>query len=174
MLNSEFHILLDDPEEDNFIDTFISEVSASKPLTPALRPAIKDYPQNFVMELALGLETEDALCVRYDFTPEEYALLLSNKTFQSDLANWKQRMADEGLSFKLKARVQAESYLMDIDGIIHDPSTSNETKLAAISRVVSWGGLDQKATQESSSSKPSITINITRFSDSKTEAIEIN
>lgn len=141
---------------------------------PAARPPLKEYPQNFVMELALGLESPDALCIRYDITLHEYSQLTSNPTFQTDLNNWRSRMADEGLSFKLKARVQAESYLADIDDIITSQSTSPETKLAAISRVVQWGGLESKGDNSSGSNKPSVTINITRFSDNTKEAIEIN
>lgn len=133
-----------------------------------------NYSQHFVMELALGLETPDTLCIRYDITPYEYACLLANPVFQSDLNNWKQKMVDEGLSFKLKARVQAESYLEELDQIVHDPDTSKETKLAAISRVVGWAGLEQSKNSTEGSSKPSITINITRFSDNRQEAIEIN
>ena len=137
--------------------------------------AIKDYPQNFVMELALGLDSADTLCIRYDYTPHEFAQLQDNPTFKKDLLDWKQRMADEGLSFKFKARVQAEAYLHDIDQIIADPTTSKETKLAAISRVVEWGGLSAKTngSDATASGKSSITINIARFSDPEPTTIEI-
>ena len=155
------------------LDDFLEDLS--EPLEPTLpvRPNITDYSQHFIMELALGLETPDALCIRYDITPSEYALLLANPIFQTDLAHWKQKMVDEGLSFKLKARVQAESYLEQIDDIITSPNTSQETKLAAISRVVGWAGLEQSKTTSETSNKPTVTINITRFSDNSKEAIEI-
>lgn len=139
-----------------------------------LSQAVTNYSQHFVMELALGLESPDSLCIRYDITPYEYACLLANPVFQSDLNSWKQRMVDEGLSFKLKARVQAEAYLEEIDNLVNDPDTSKETKLAAISRVVAWGGLEQSKNSTEGSSKPSITINIAPYAaHSSKNVIEI-
>lgn len=164
------HIL--DPENREFLlDEYLDELATPPP--PSVRPNITNYSQHFIMELALGLESPDALCIRYDITPSEYSLLLANPVFQTDLTHWKSKMVDEGLSFKLKARIQAESYLEEIDELISDPTTSKETKLAAISRIVSWAGLEQSKTTSEAGSKPSVTINITRFSDNTQEAIEI-
>ena len=165
--------MLDNENLEFRLDEYLEDLATPEAAALPVRPSITNYSQHFVMELALGLESPDALCIRYDVTPSEYALLLSNPIFQTDLAHWKQKMVDEGLSFKLKARVQAESYLTEIDELIADPSTSKETKLAAISRIVSWAGLEQSKTTTESSNKPSVTINITRFSDNRSEAIEI-
>ena len=178
MINEEFFIDLESENEPEFDYDSLVTLSSERALLP--RPPLKEYSQNFIMEIALGLETPESLCVRYDITPLEYLQLSANQTFITDLAHWRQRMADEGLSFKLKARVQAEEYLQEIDNIVTDPTTSKETKLAAISRVVQWGGLDTKPS-DTGNAKPSITINITRFSDPdlnsnsvKPETIEIN
>lgn len=169
MLNEEFQIdLLDEPNE---LDTLLASVAAPSPPAPAKKP--RDYPQNFCMELALGLEDEDALCIRYDISPYEYACLKENHAFQKDLSAWRSRMAEDGLSFKLKARVQAESYLQEIDTIITSIDTSPETKLNAITRCVEWAGLGPKQ-QESKGSGTSVTINITRFSEDSPNTIKIN
>jgi hypothetical protein len=138
MLNEEF-----------MVEDYLEELA-----TPAAPPQVqrkpKDYPQNFCMELALGLEDEDALCIRYNITPYEYECLKENHAFQKDLSSWRSRVAEEGLSFKLKARVQSEMYLQEIDNIVYDPSTSPETKLNAITRCVEWAGLGPKQQVQSS------------------------
>lgn len=165
MLNEEF--IIDLPE--NELDAILASVATPPPAT-IKRP--RDYPQNFCMELALGLEDEEVLCIRYDLTPYEYECLKENHAFQKDLASWRSRMAEDGLSFKLKARVQAESYLQEIDSIITSIDTSAETKLNAITRCVEWAGLGPKQ-QDGKNSGTSVTINITRFSEDSPKTIEI-
>ena len=61
-------------------------------------------------------------------------------------------VVNEGITFRLKAKLQAETYLQNVDELIHDPDTSPAVRLDAIKSVVKWAQYegDDKAATDSS------------------------
>lgn len=95
------------------------------------------------LDLSLG-EDSATLCQRYDLTPSQLQSLLLTPAFQKDVDRHRQDILDNGLSFRLKAKIMAEEYLKEIDNLVHDPEASPAVRLDAIKSIVKWSGNEPK------------------------------
>ena len=62
--------------------------------------------------------------------------------FRMAVAGHRNELADNGITFKTKARMQSEMYLEDVNDIILNADTPPSVKLNAIQSVVRWAGLE--------------------------------
>ncbi|MCA8836196.1 MAG: hypothetical protein K8953_14030 [Proteobacteria bacterium] len=86
---------------------------------------------------------DDAIREAYKFkTKQEYTRVLTSDVFRAQVEVFKNEIYENGLSFKMKARMIAEEALQHVQNIITDPSSSGVLKLAAIKQAASWGGLN--------------------------------
>jgi hypothetical protein len=121
---------------------------------------VAPWPPQFTFDLALGLEDLDVLLDRYALTPLEYEVMQMSSGFRRELSDHMREIKENGVSFKHKARVQAEAYLEEVHVIVTDSDVSASTRLDAIKSVVRWAGLEPK---EDTSAK-----------DNATNAFQIN
>ena len=102
-----------------------------------------DWPPRLAFDLALGEEL-DTLVTRYDLTHSQLHSLLLTPAFQKEVDKHKLDISENGVSFRLKAKLQAEDYLRDLDAIVHDPETPPAVRLDAIKSAVKWAGYEPK------------------------------
>jgi len=69
------------------------------------------FDTRLAFELALRLEPAQEVFERYGVAPSDALALLDNPTFQKALRDYHQQITDEGVSFRMKARLQAEDLL---------------------------------------------------------------
>lgn len=151
------------------IDQFLSgiefdDASALPPsLIPTLVPARIDSPApwnaRLPFDVALG-DTEDAICDRYNITPHELEHFFLIPAFRREVADHQRHIREEGVTFRQKAKVQAEMYLEVLDTIVNDPEISPATRLDAIKSVVKWGDLEPKVDKAAQSGLPQFNIQI--------------
>jgi hypothetical protein len=67
---------------------------------------------------------------------------------------------EKGLTFKLKARAQAEELLTTSYLLIHDPAVSPAVKADLIKSTVKWAGLEPKNTEVSDGAGGGVKITI--------------
>jgi hypothetical protein len=80
---------------------------------------------------------------------------------------------DKGLTFKLKARAQAEELLTTSWLLIHDPAVSPAVKADLIKSTVKWAGLEPKDTTVTDGGTGGVKITINLGADPKdTRTIE--
>ena len=113
-----------------------------------------------VFDVALGLEGHETVLQRHGVTPEEWDHINAHPLFQRQVAEQAREMGETGVSFRSKARVQAEMYLVQLDQMIHSPSTDQKVKLEAIRSVVKWGGLEPQPSKEEGNSTPQVNVQI--------------
>ena len=113
------------------------------PSDEGLKSNTAPWPSRLSFDLAMG-DSAEAVMERYAIGPSQMQYLFLNPAFQLELQNHKERILAEGISFKTKAKLQAEDYLTDIDELIHDPETSPAVRLDAIKSVVTWAGYGEK------------------------------
>ena len=109
---------------------------------------LTEWHPRLPLDLSLG-EDSATLCQRYDITPTQLQSLLLTPAFQKDIDRHRQDILDNGLSFRLKAKIQAEEYLKEIDNLVHDPEASPAVRLDAIKSVVKWAGYEPKESSTS-------------------------
>jgi hypothetical protein len=127
---------------------------------PALRPeAPAPWHPRLPFDIALN-EEPDILCTRYNITKIQLDELYFVPSFRREVADHQVSIRENGVTFKQKARVQAEMYLEVLDDIVNDSTVSAATKLDAIKSVVKWGDLEPKETKGANVNAPQFNIQI--------------
>lgn len=116
-------------------------------------------------ELALilegGGETVQDLLTRNNITPLQFAEFGKDKLFEKTVQDYREEIRTKGLTFRAKARVQAEELLKTSWILIHSIDTPAAVKADLIKHTVKWADLEPKNnTVESSTGGVSITINL--------------
>ncbi len=127
------------------------------PAAEGYRPA---WHPKMVLELALGVEEPDDVLARYGVNEAEWRAIEPNPAFRRELAEMSRQVQEEGLSFKAKARIQAESYLMDLDAMVADRETPPSVRLEAIKSAVRWGELEPKKEKDGDGTGTTFAIQI--------------
>lgn len=84
-------------------------------------PADIGYPPTLPIEIALRTAPLKEICEAYGITREEWLALKDHPVFIADLSEAVDMVKKEGMSFKLKARMQSEELLKTSWKMIHAP-----------------------------------------------------
>lgn len=91
--------------------------------TAAINPTnpseIGAYPPTFPVEIALRTAPLPDICAAYDISHEQWLELKADPVFQRDLTAAVELVKKDGMSFKLKAQLQADELLKTSWRMIH-------------------------------------------------------
>lgn len=107
-------------------------------------PAKLGWPPTLPIEIALKTAPMDEIRQAYGYSPEEWAALPKNPVFLSDLAAAVTIVKKEGMSFKLKAQLQAEELLKQSWRMIHDEQAPASVRADLIKATMRWAGYEVK------------------------------
>lgn len=109
-------------------------------------PARLGWPPTLPIEIALKTAPLTQLKDEYGYSDEEWAALRYDPVFLNDLAQAVETVKQDGMSFKLKARLQAEEILKTSWKMIHDSSGATPSSVRAdlIKSTMRWAGYDNK------------------------------
>ena len=106
------------------------------------------WSDRLALDLALRLEGsgEDVteICVRYNITTATLLEYNKDPLFLAKVGHLRNEVRDKGITFKLKARTQAEELLKTSWLLIHSPDVSAAVKADLIKSTVKWAGLEPK------------------------------
>lgn len=102
------------------------------------------YPPTLPVEVALKIAPLHEIQEAYGFSNEDWAALPHNPMFVADLAAATAMVKKEGMSFKLKARLQAEELLKTSWRLIHDPDAPATVRADLVKATMRWAGYDNK------------------------------
>jgi len=118
------------------------------------------WDPRLILDLALSIESTEQILERYAVSEQEYDAFLKMPAFRRDLALTMKEVRENGLSFKHKARVQAESYLEVLDQLVYSESTPSGVRLDGIKQAVTWANLIPKDEKGEAQSQSQINIQI--------------
>lgn len=153
------------------IDQLPSRVLAepSKAITPLnpSDPARLGYPVTLPIEIALRTSSVAAVCESYGISEAEWELIRHDPTFLDDLQRAVEMLKEEGMSFRVKAKLQAEELLKTSWRLIHDPSAPPTVQADLIKATMRWAGYEvsPNAQQVAAGSGFSISINFNNKSE---------
>jgi hypothetical protein len=132
---------------------------------PALRPdnpAEIGYPPTLPIEIALRTAPLKDICAAYGLDRDEWEVLKHDPVFRRDLAEAVEMVKKEGMSFKLKARLQSEELLKTSWRMIHSPSDEVPPSVKAdlLKFTVRAAGLDGSNDKTQASQANALQINI--------------
>ena len=99
---------------------------------------------------------------RHRIQPADLLVFKQDPVFLRKVEHYRTEIRDKGITFKLKARAQAEELLTTSWLLIHDPAVSPTVKADLIKSTVKWAGLEPKdaAPADGGGGGVKITINL--------------
>jgi hypothetical protein len=108
------------------------------------------WSDRLAFDVALCLEgsgeTLDEIKDRHKIDANDLLVFNRDKVFLKRVETYREEVREKGLTFRLKARAQAEELLTTSYMLIHDPSVSPAVKADLIKSTVKWAGLEPKNT----------------------------
>jgi len=140
----------------------VGDLSTIANYTPSRDPATIGWPPTLPIEIALKTAPMAEIRDTYGFTNEEWLALRDNPDFLADLAAAVAMVKEEGMSFKLKARLQAEELLKTSWRLIHAPidEVPSSVKADLIKATARWAGYDAKDNGGGQANSLNIQINL--------------
>jgi hypothetical protein len=107
-------------------------------------------------------ETLDEVKDRHKIEAADLLTFQQDRVFLKKVEGYRDEIREKGLTFKLKARAQAEELLTTSWSLIHSPDVSAAVKADLIKSTVKWAGLEPKneVSAEGGGGGVRITINL--------------
>lgn len=109
--------------------------------TTANPVACPQWDKRLVMDVVLGA-SEEVILEEYELTVFAYRRILADPRFQTSVDKMHEELSKDGMSFKLKAQLQAEAMLDENWKLVHSPLTDPAVKVRAIANTARWAGYD--------------------------------
>jgi len=165
--------MFDLTEVDNFPARMLAEPARTiTPINPS-DPARLGYPATLPIEIAMRTSGTRAVCEAYGITEDEWDLIRHDPTFLSDLQRAVDMLKEEGMSFRMKAKLQAEELLKTSWRMIHDPSTPPNVAADLIKSTARWAQYDVPPSQQAVAPGSGFSISI-NFNGDRPELKTIN
>ena len=98
------------------------------------------------MDIALALEGSGEsipeLMTRHGISPQELTDYNQDSMFLKKVEHLREEVKEKGMTFRLKAKAQAEELLTTSWTLIHSPDVSASVKADLIKSTVKWGNLE--------------------------------
>lgn len=122
------------------------------------------WSDRLAFDMALLLEgsgeTLNEVMARHSITANDVLVFNRDPIFLRKVESYRIEVRDKGITFRLKARAQAEELLTTSWMLIHDPGVSPAVKADLIKSTVKWGGLEPKNDVDTSSGGGGVKITI--------------
>lgn len=112
------------------------------------------WPPTLPIELALKTASPVELQVEYGYTDAEWEALRRNPVFLRELAGACELVRQEGMSFKLKAKLIAEENLGEVFRLTRDKDCPHAVRGKLIELTARWAGFDPRTIPEGASGGP--------------------
>ena len=110
-------------------------------------PSTLGWPPTLAIEIALREQTVKEVCTAYGIDREEWSRISAHPAFRKELEVAVNMLKTEGMSFKIKARLQSEHLLGESWRLIHHDDTPATVKADLIKFTVKAAGLDASKDQ---------------------------
>lgn len=129
-----------------------------------MSPVHTKWTDRFAFDLALLMEGSgeklDELLDRHEYDASDLLTFKGDATFLKKVEIYREEVRTKGLTFRVKARAQAEELLKTSWVLIHDPIVSPAVKADLIKSTVKWAGLDTAPAGEGQNTSGGVTISI--------------
>lgn len=123
-------------------------------------PSELGFPPMLPMELALRIDTPQRICAHYGISRPQFEQIIAHPVFVKRYQEAIEQLKVDGMSFKVKARMQAEDFLATSFAMVKNPATSDAVRADLIKNTVRWAGYDAKAVESGQSNAFNIQINL--------------
>jgi len=107
-------------------------------------PAELGFPPMLPIELAMRTASVPEICAAYDIDKNQLLELIENPLFIQAYKVAQEMLQKDGMSFRIKAKLQAEALLKESWRMIHSTETPTAVKADLIKSTVRWAGYEPK------------------------------
>jgi hypothetical protein len=107
-------------------------------------PAELGFPPMLPIELAMRTAPVPEICAAYGIGKDELTTLIKDPLFAAAFHAAKEMLQKDGMSFRIKARMQAEELLKKSWALIHSDHTPTPVKADLIKSTIRWAGYEPK------------------------------
>ena len=122
------------------------------------------WSDRLAFDVALALEGSgealDEIKQRHRITSTDLLVFNKDPVFLKKVEHYRDEVREKGLTFKLKARAQAEELLTTSWQLIHSADVSAAVKADLIKSTVKWAGLETKTDEGNTGAAGGVKINI--------------
>lgn len=134
------------------------------------------WTDRLAFDIALMLEgsgeTIDEVKQRHAIKASDILVFNKDPVFLKRVEVYRGDIREKGLTFKLKAKAQAEELLTTSWGLIHSPDVSPAVKADLIKSTVKWAGLETKDNVEEGGTTGGVKITINLGGQEQTMTVE--
>jgi hypothetical protein len=125
-------------------------------------PAGLGWPPTLPLEIAMAEMPVREICESYGLDRTDWARLRVDEKFVAQVDRFREELMKDGVSFQMKARLQAEVLLKESWRMIHAPDAAVPAAVKAdlIKSTMKWAGVDQSAKAGAMGQAPALQINI--------------
>ncbi len=122
------------------------------------------WSDKLAFDVALTLEgsgeSMNEVMSRHKIGSDDLLRFNNDPVFLKKVESYRDEVREKGMTFKLKARAQAEELLTTSWMLIHDPGVSPSVKADLIKSTVKWGGLEPKTDKNAENTAGGVKISI--------------
>ena len=123
-------------------------------------PALLGFPPMLPIELAMRVAPVPEVCRAYGIDKEEFIKLTNNPLFVQAYKSAQEMLQKDGMSFRLKAKIQAEELLKKSWQIIHSRDTPTTVKADLIKATIRWADYEPRGDSKGGLAGNAFQINI--------------
>lgn len=132
-----------------------------------INPAV--LPEQFYLDLAVGLLSFEEICDNYELPEEDLDDMVESPIYQRRLRLAIQAVEDDGRAFKARCRTLVTDNLHRVTQIMADPEAPASTRLEAFKTLVKFGELEPVKQEQAQASGPSLSLTIVAPGGERTE-----
>lgn len=117
--------------------------------------------ERLACELALGMEEPDVIFASYGYSEEQALTLMASTAFSVTMAQVGKEVRESGLSFKMKARAQAEELLGHSFEMATDPLAPHTVRAEIIKWTAKMAGYEPKDDKDGGKVGGGLSLSIT-------------
>lgn len=117
--------------------------------------------ERLAVELALNINDAEDIFAQYGYDADAAAELVENPAFVLLMQQAQRSVVEEGLSFKMKAKLMAGELLPYAHDLATDPLISAAVRLQSIQWAARMAGFEPKEAKDDSKSGTGLTLSIT-------------
>ena len=118
------------------------------------------WPAKLPFDLALGLESQDDLCLKHSVDPLDFDRWTYSEAFRRAVAVATREIKEQGITFKRLCSSIAEDFLPELDNALHSAHIAFGTKLDAFKTITKLAGLEVQSDKDKTGGSPQVNIQI--------------
>jgi len=107
-------------------------------------PALSPYPEGLALELVLQTGTPENILEAYHLTTDQFVEIAKLPSFKKEYQMYLEMSKEDGFSYKMKCRAQAEGMLKVQWDMVHDITTPPSVRADLIKFNARVAGYDKK------------------------------